>query len=144
MVCHFLLQGIFLTQGLNPHLCLLHCRRILLPLSHRRNPLFLELSLLMIQGRLSWLQTCLEESPVAFPFSRGSSQPRDLTQVSCIAGGFFTNWAMTEQGFNPWVRKIPWRRKWQPTPGLLPGKFHGWRNLVGYSPEGHKELDTTE
>ena len=61
---HSLLQGIFLTQGLNPHLCLLHCRQILY---HWRNPLFLELSLLMIQGRLSWLQTWLEESPVAFP-----------------------------------------------------------------------------
>ena len=37
--------------------------------------------------------------------------------------------------FNPWVRKIFWRRKWQPTPVLLPGKFHGWRSrLVGYSP----------
>ena len=33
----------------------------------------------------------------------------------------------------PWVRKIPWRRKWQPTPVFLPGKFHGQRNLAGYS-----------
>ena len=40
--------------------------------------------------------------------------------------------------------KIPWRRKWQPTPVLLPGKFHGWRSLVGYSPWGHKILETTE
>ena len=37
--------------------------------------------------------------------------------------------------FNPWVRKIPWRRKWQPTPVFLQGKSHGQRNLVGYSPE---------
>ena len=37
-------------------------------------------------------------------------------------------------GFNPWVRKIPWRRKWQPAPELLPGKPHGQRSLVGYSP----------
>ena len=36
------------------------------------------------------------------------------------------------------------RRQWQPTPGLLPGKSHGWRNLVGYSPWGRKEWDTTE
>ena len=34
-------------------------------------------------------------------------------------------------GFNPWARKIPWRRKWQPTAVLLTGKFHGWRILVG-------------
>ena len=47
-------------------------------------------------------------------------------------------------GFSHWVRKIPWRRKWQPTPVLLPGKFQGWRSLVGYSPWGHKELDMTE
>ena len=39
---------------------------------------------------------------------------------------------------------ISWRRKWQPTPVLLPGKSCGWRSLVGYSPWGHKELDTTE
>ena len=36
--------------------------------------------------------------------------------------------------FNPWVVKITWRRKWQPTPVLLPGKSHGWRKLIGYSP----------
>ena len=34
----------------------------------------------------------------------------------------------------PWVGKIPWRGEWQPTPGFLPGKFHGQRTLVGYSP----------
>ena len=47
-------------------------------------------------------------------------------------------------GFNPWVGKIPWRRKWQPTPVLLPGKSHGLRSLAGYSPWGRKESDTTE
>ena len=45
--------------------------------------------------------------------------------------------------FNPWVRKIPWRRKWQPTPVFLHEKSHGQRSLVGYSPWGRKELDTT-
>ena len=45
---------------------------------------------------------------------------------------------------NPWVGKIPWRRKWQPTPGFLPGKSHGLRSLVGYCPWGRKESDTTE
>ena len=47
-------------------------------------------------------------------------------------------------GFNPWVGKIPWRKKWQPTPGFLPGKFHGPRSLVGYSPWGCKQSDRTE
>ena len=46
--------------------------------------------------------------------------------------------------FDTWVRKIPWRRKWQPTTIFLPGKFHGWRSLVSHSPWDHKELDTTE
>ena len=41
-------------------------------------------------------------------------------------------------------QKIPWRRKWQPTPVLLSRKFHGWRRLVGYIPWGCKELDMTE
>ena len=45
-------------------------------------------------------------------------------------------------GFNPWVGKISWRRKWQPTPVFLPGRSHGWRSLVGYSPWGLKESDT--
>ena len=45
-------------------------------------------------------------------------------------------------GFDPWVRKIPWSRKWQPTPVFLPGKFHGQRSLVGYSPWGQTRLST--
>ena len=47
-------------------------------------------------------------------------------------------------GFDPWVRKIPWRSKWQPPPVFLPGKSHGQRSLMGYNPQGHKELDTAE
>ena len=45
--------------------------------------------------------------------------------------------------FSPWVRKSPWNRKWQPTPVFLLRKFHGQRSLVGYSPWGRKESDTT-
>ena len=41
-------------------------------------------------------------------------------------------------GFDPWVGKIPWRRKWQPTPVFLPGKSHGRRSLIGYRPWGAK------
>ena len=47
-------------------------------------------------------------------------------------------------GFDPWVGKIPWRRKLHPTPVFLPGESHGRRSLVGYSPRDHKESDTTE
>ena len=51
---------------------------------------------------------------------------------------------MQEMEFDPWVGKIPWRRKWQPTPVFLPGKFHGQMSLAGYTLKGHKELDMTE
>ena len=46
--------------------------------------------------------------------------------------------------FKPWVRKIPQRRSWQPTPVFLPGEFHGQRSLVGYSPWGRKKSDMIE
>ena len=69
-----LLQGIFPTQGLNPGLP--YWRRILYQLSHRESPRILE--------------------RVAYPFSRGSSQPRNWTGVSCIAYRFFNNWVIRE------------------------------------------------
>ena len=69
-----LLQRTFPTQGSNPGL--LHCRRILYQLSHKESPRILE-----------W---------VAYPFFRGSSWPRNQTGVSCVADGFFTNWAIRE------------------------------------------------
>ena len=78
-----LLQGIFPTQGSNPGL--LHCRWVLYQLSHKGTPRILE-----------W---------VAYPFSRGSSQPRNQTGVSCIAGRFFTNWAMREEDNNTLVEE---------------------------------------
>ena len=74
----FLLQGIFPTQGSNPGL--LHCRQILYPLSHQGSP-----------RRLEW---------VAYIFSSGSSRPRNWTRVSCIAGRFFTNWAIRGAIYN--------------------------------------------
>ena len=68
------LQGIFPTQRLNPGLP--HCRQFLYQLSHKGSPRILE-----------W---------VAYPFSSGSSGPRNGTWVSCVAGEFFTNWAVRE------------------------------------------------
>ena len=70
----FLLQRFFPIQGSNPGLP--HCRRVLYQLSHKGSPRILEL--------------------VAYPFSRGSSRPRNQTGVSCTAGGFFTNWTIRE------------------------------------------------
>ena len=49
-----------------------------------------------------------------------------------------------KHGFDPWVRKSPWKRKRQPTPVYLLGKSHSQRNLAGYSSWGGKESDTIE
>ena len=46
-------------------------------------------------------------------------------------------------GLDPWVRKTPWSRAWQPTTVFLPEESHGWRRLAGYNPLGHKQSDTT-
>ena len=51
---------------------------------------------------------------------------------------------MQETEFYPWVGKIPWRRKWQPTPVFLPGECYGQRSLAGYSLWGRKWSDMTE
>ena len=53
-------------------------------------------------------------------------------------------WRCKRCGFDPWDGEIPWSREWQPAPVFLPGKSHGWRSLVSYSPWGCKELDATE
>ena len=66
------------------------------------------------------------------------------TQLPWWLRGYSVCLQCRRPGFEPWVGKIPWRRKWQPTPVFLPGESHGWRSLVGYSPSGHKESDTTE
>ena len=85
-----LLQGIFPTQGSN--LGLPHCRQILYQLSHKVSPRILE-----------WLHrvghdwsNLVAAAAAAYPFSSRSSRPRNRTGVSCIADGFFTNWAVRE------------------------------------------------
>ena len=100
------LQGIFPTQGSNPGLP--HCRQILYQLSHKGSPRILE-----------W---------VAYLFPSRSSRPRNQTQVSCVVGGFFTNWSY--QGslrvillvWNIQERQVHWDRKEinSESPPLLP------------------------
>ena len=87
----FLLEGILPTQGSNPSLP--HCRQILYQLKNKGSPRTLE-----------W---------AAYPFSSGSSQPRNRTRVSCIAGGFFTR---QEEGKND---SVPWRSL-----NILPNSTH--------------------
>ena len=69
-----------------------------------------------------------------------------VSQVHC--GEESTCWCRKYKrcGFDPWVRKIPWRRRrvWQPPPVFMPGESHGQRSLAVYSPWGHKESDTPE
>ena len=95
-----LLQGIFSTQGLNPGL--LHCPQILYQMSHQGSPRMLE-----------W---------VAYSFCSRSSQPRNWTGFSCIAGGFFTNWTIRE------VFKRPMQEKTKEI--SHPSKTSVWFDLI--------------
>ena len=65
----------------------------------------------------------------------GLSGGSDSKESTCNAG---------RPRFNPWVGKIPWRRKWQPTPAFSPGEVHGQRSHIGYIPRGRKDSGTTE
>ena len=78
-----------------------------------------------------------------------------LSQIARYSNILYYRWPSSKEsscqcrrhkrwGFDPWVRKIPWSRKWQPTPIFLPGKFHGQKSLAGYNPWDSKESGTTE
>ena len=96
-----LLQGIFPTQGSNPGLP--HCSWILYQLSHKGSPRIPE-----------W---------VAYPFSSRSFLPRNWTRVSCIAGGFFTNWAIRE-ALDTGVGSLSLLQRMFPTPESNQGLLH--------------------
>ena len=69
------------------------------------------------------------------------------SQVALVVKSLYTNAGdVRNTGSVPELGRFPWRRAWQPTTHsvLLPGEFHGQRSLVGYSPWGPKESDTTE
>ena len=110
-------KAIFPTQGSN--LGLLCCRRILYGLSHQGSHNSYNV---LIGPTVLWRGGVL----LGYSVLRNPS-------VKC-----------RRPGFSPWIRKIPCRRKWQPTPASLPEKSHRQRRLVGYSPWGHKESDMTE
>ena len=96
------LQGIFPTQGLNPGLP--HCGQILYQLSHKGSPTILE-----------W---------VAYPFSRGSSQPRYQTRVSYTAGWLFINWAIRE------AQVIIFRHKREENPAICNSVYGPWKHYA--------------
>ena len=176
VVCHFFLQGIFLTEGLNPGL--LHCRWILYHLSHQESPIWIQkvlcktvffksFLLLTHHSSHSFLCCCSCHNIVYILsiFSAG------LIRQSCgpvsIVNMTHPNWETQKEGqftklpspvaqtaehlpamWETQVRSLgqedPLEKEMEPTPVLLPGKFHGWRCLVGNSPWGRKELDMTE
>ena len=110
MCSHFLLQEIFPTQGSNPGLQ--HRRHILYQLKHQRSPYrYTHISVYVLTHAHTYIFI-----------------------YTCVAGVLVKNPPTNAemQDTLPWVRKIPWSRKWQPTPVFLPGKFHGERILVGY------------
>ena len=65
-------------------------------------------------------------------------------QVVLVVKNPTANARDVRDGFDPWVRRIPWRRAQQPTPVFLPGESLGQRSLEGYRPWSRKELDMTE
>ena len=186
MGCHFLLQGIFLAQGSNLSLlCLLHWQVGSLPLSHLGSPkvrwkcksctilcdpmncnLPGSSSHRVLQARiLGWID---------FPFFKGTSEPKDQTQVSYFNRPIYSERAMAPHSSTfawkiLWMEepgrlqsmgslRVPynwatslslfifmhWRRKWQPTPVFLPGESQGQGSLVGCRLWGLTESDMTE
>ena len=133
--CHFSLRVNFSIRGSDPHYP--HWQANFLPLSCQGNP--------SIGNTAVKKQTKNEIS-----FSRQtvhviiSKLCQCDFQVVLIVKNLPVKVEDRRHGFDPWVGKNPWRRKWQPTPIFLPGKFHGQRSLVGYSPWGPKESDWTE
>ena len=67
-----------------------------------------------------------------------------LPRWALVVKNLCANAGDMRHGFDPWVGKILWRRKWQPTPVFLPGKSHGQRSMAGYSSWDHKESDMPE
>ena len=156
MGCHALLQGVFPTQGLHPGLP--HCRRILYQLNHKGSPRITD-SLSLLQEifptqesnpglwHCRWILYQLGYQGSPHPNISGYKENRVFIRhsvssshiITSFPGGTViknlpTNAGNTKPWFDPWVGKIPWSRKWQPTPVFLPGKFHGRRSLASYSP----------
>jgi len=59
-------------------------------------------------------------------------------KITCVSNGKKICLQCRRPGLNPWVGKIPLKKKWQPTPVCFLGEFHGQKSMVGYSPQGHR------
>ena len=132
VVCLFVLVGLCFTDHLGSFL-------LFLSLPPRSCPLHCG-SLLQREIREEMKQSNLAPSPwlwIHFGW---------WEEVGSPGGGSVSKESACQcrrHGFDPWVRKIPWRREWLPTPVSLPGESHGQRSLAGYSP-GVAESDKTE
>ena len=98
---------------------------------------------------VDWPPLLISKGLTASWFPLPPRLPRTFTSLYKYSIPWWLRWLRiclqcSKPGFDPWVRKIPWRREWQPTAIFLPGEFHGQRSLVGYSPWGRKELDMIE
>ena len=98
------------------------------------------------EGRMRWLTTNEEytgqwEHGVQVPAGRGGPRPGAGLPWRLGSG---IRLQCRRREFDPWARKITWRRKWQPTPVLLPGNSRGQRSPAGCSPWGHREASAAE
>ena len=109
------------TESVMPANHLILCHPILLlPSIFSSNKVFSSESAVCIRWPKYWSHAYMIEKPMFIVYLKF-----DCKWVSYILG---------PSGFSPWVGKIPWRRKWQPTPGIWPGESHGQRSSVVYSP----------
>ena len=110
-------------------------REVLPPNSFRKITVAQILEDWLPSGRVTWYEGGLpsgKESYIQHFIINVGDSPLAPWEKICLPRG--------RPGFNPWVEKIPQRRKWQSTSGLLPRKSHGRRSLMGYSPQGHKRV----
>ena len=167
--CHFLLQRLFPTHCSNPHLqvsCIADVfstaespvkpplivvpMKTVSPASLQNVPReVIQLSILWTERDFSSHVLAFEPIGFGLPFLCSTCCLRCLRYSSGFPSGSEVKNPPAMQkrlgyGFNSWVGKIPWKRKWQPIPEFLLGKFQGQRSLAGYSPWGHKESDTTK
>ena len=85
----------------------------------------------------------LQQSSLRISWTEKPGRLKSFSQVVLVVKNLPANTEDLRHGFNSWVRKIPWRRAWQPTPVVLAREFHRQRNWAGYSLWVHKELDMT-
>ena len=142
MGCHALLQRIFLTQGSNPGLPL--CRRILYPATTVKKAQPLVDLFGFLRHHKSYL--AIELQPFYQVIGEIASfewYPEQYGLPRCLRGKE-SACQCRKCGFDPWVRMIPWRRKWQPTLVFLPEKIPWTEETGSYSPWGRKESETIE